>query len=119
MDLHFNPTGLQTEEAFPHFTELSVEGIDGLIHVREVQALLSDRFEMRLVWDNLPLSQYKQLIKLMYDQKEDIMEQFKYSGGANIFSSLLRSAKFYLGRKPRRYKRKRVPFDQSNDTISS
>lgn len=44
--------------------DLSIKGIKG--HVKQTQTLISDKFEMRLVWGELPLSQYKQLDKLLY-----------------------------------------------------
>lgn len=72
---------------------LSIKGVDELIPVQQVQALISDKFEVRLIWDSLPFQQYRQIIKLLYDQPENIMNQFRNHRTSGTLFTLLRSTK--------------------------
>lgn len=105
IQLHEGPIGLTQD------LHLSIQGVDGLISVRQVQTLLSGRFEMRLVWDRISLKQYKGLVKLLFDQPEDVTTQFKIRETSNTILTFIRATQAHIKsvfRRKRSRKTKRV-----------
>ncbi len=121
IDISENGTKVQLLETVTGTTTkllLSIKGIDGLISVQPVQTHMSNRFEMRLVWGELPFAQQKQLIKILFDQEEDIMDQFLSASHSGTLATFIRSTKAHLKTISSRGKQTTYTPPQNGPTIS-
>ncbi len=64
-----------------------------MVPVKLVKMPFPVMFELRVTWDDLPLFQYKQLVKLLFDQKEDIENEFLHGTESGFVSTLARATK--------------------------
>ncbi len=58
-----------------------------------ISSPMDDRFTTRLKWDDLPLKQYKRLLKFIFDQEENIDKGYKLEGNHSIYHTFFRSMK--------------------------
>ncbi len=96
--LDISETGLRAvfSETVPGFYEagrLILDGVPGELRVDTVFVPGQDRFERRLHWGELPLSQYRPLVQLLYDQPENIMQSFYLKGHYGAGFTLLRATR--------------------------